>query len=223
MIRLKIALVIIGCVMAYFGYQEFTLSRYSSTEPVTVDMAEIEKGNLPTSNHVLIQEHVALFPLHVFSYSKSKYSNAAPNDSTSVRYVYYPVISKDNAFIKNLDQLIAKHGSMQNIPPEVPIPQITTAHLLVKTHKFDTVGQIPKSIDNVGSLQGLIINQIDSLDNDEANLVRQALPGVDVDKILILEEDRQPASFFKWFGLAGGGIGLCAIGLVWMFLPGKKA
>ncbi len=66
--------------------------------------------------------------------------------------------------------------------------------------------------------QNLVINQIDSLDSEEEDLVKQNFAKADLDKVLILEEGREPASLFKSLGMVFGGIVLTLGGAAWMFL-----
>ena len=53
-----------------------------------------------------------------------------------------------------------------------------------------------------------MINAITSLGSEEEKLIKQGFPQLDVKNLLIIEEDRQPASPLKSFGMMGGGVAL---------------
>ena len=93
-----------------------------------------------------------------------------------------------------LGELEGKVNEQGELPPGVEMPVIDTFAVLVKTEKFDTVGDLPETFDRASSIEGLIINEIDSLDDDEEKLIQQSFPSLDLDEVLILEEDRKPAS-----------------------------
>ena len=78
----------------------------------------------------------------------------------------------------NIDRLFA-HKKMLTIPQTVP--------------EMENIGSIPDEWSAEGSLQGLVVNQITSLDNKEAELLRQGFPGLNTEKLLLLEADRHPA------------------------------
>jgi hypothetical protein len=89
--------------------------------------------------------------------------------------------------------------------------------VIVKTHKFKTIGAIPDGLDMEDSVQVLVINRIDSLGQEERELVLENSPGVNLDKVWIVEEGRRPASLAKSGGMTFGGVLLAAPGVDWMF------
>jgi hypothetical protein len=215
-------MLIIGGVMVFFGIQEFLVSRGTKSEPVAADLARLEAGDPAPNNFICLNDAVALYPATVYSYKKSKYNNTPPTATTSVNYSFHPVISKSHPFIASLAALAAKHGGLQNIPDTEKVPEIKSFAVLVKTHRFKTIGDIPEGARAEPSIHGMVVNQISSLVSDEENLVKQSFPGIDLTKVLILEEGRQPASLFKSLGLVFGGVGLAGLGIAWFFLGAQQ-
>ncbi|MEN6498236.1 MAG: hypothetical protein ABFD16_28380 [Thermoguttaceae bacterium] len=187
------------------------LSRLLRTWPV------LKRAISPPNNFVRLNDAVALYPMTVYSYKKSKYNNAPPTATTSVNYSFHPVISKSHPFIASLAALAEKHGGLPNIPDTEKVPEIKSFAVLVKTHRFKTIGEIPDGARAEPSIQGMVVNQISSLGSVEAKLVKQSFPGIDLTKVQILEEGRQPASLFKSLGLVFGSVGLAGLAVAWFF------
>lgn len=91
-----------GGMLAYFGVQECRVGWGTSSQPESVSLAELEAGKRPANNHLLIQEHLAVFPQTVYSYSRGKYESGPPGPNSSVNYCYYPIISSEHVFTKQL-------------------------------------------------------------------------------------------------------------------------
>ncbi len=92
--------------------------------------------------------------------------------------------------------------------------------VLVKTKRFNTVGDIPREMDFAQEVRGMVVNEVDPLSADEKHLLSQGFPGTDFSKVLILEENREPASPGKYLGFFGGGIALLLLGVG--LLVGRK-
>ena len=208
MIRLKLAAIVGGLVLAFFGVQEFRVSMGSSAEPLAVELAAIEGGETPAGNHVLIGEHVA-------DYYGCVYEGEEGSDR--VNHIYYPIISEDNSFFTELAAGIEKHGNPNNIP-EDEYPEINDFSVLVKSKRFKTTDSIPGGLASEDKVQGLVINLIDSLDAEEKKLIQIDFPTVDLDKVWIIEEGRKPVSMLASLGMIGGGGLLSLLGLGWLAL-----
>ena len=53
---------------------------------------------------------------------------------------------------------------------------------------------MPQQWEKVGSITGLIINDIEKLKTDEERLLHESYPGLSLQDVLILEEGREPKS-----------------------------
>jgi len=220
MIRVSLALIIVGGVIIFFGYQEHKVSEGTSTEPLEITLGDLEKDTSITNTHLKIGPHWRLYPACVYEYETSSYSDKV-SESSSVNYAYYPIISENNPFYTQVDKLVKKYGTIEKIP-ERAWPEITNVAVLVKTDKFNTIGDIPDDWQPSQEIKGLIINKIESLDSEEKDLMRQCLPKVDLDKILLLEEGRTPSSATASIGIMAGGGLIIVVGIGIMILMSKK-
>ena len=221
MFRLKVIVIIGGIAMLFFGFQEFRLSRGTSSEPQSVNLAEIEAGQIPDNAHVTVGEHTAIYPAAVYSYSQSKYDTSEPTASTSVSYCYYPIISDSHPFIVSLGKLREKYASLQAVP-EHEFPRVDDFSVLVKTSRFKTVGSIPEEWTDESDVTGLVINRVASLRSKEKKLIHESFPNVNLDTVLILQEGRKPSSALASLGLMFGGIVLSSAAGAWMYLGRKQ-
>ena len=206
MFRIKLLLIIGGGALAYFGFQEFKVSKGSTAEPVNIELAEIETGSADTSNaHMLIGKHYpAFFELIYWG----------EEGTDKIDYVYYPVLSETHPFVVEINKLFEKY------PEEIPedeIPEVGNFSVLVKSKRYKTLNEIPDGFEPVQLIQGLAINTISSLKKDEEDLMRQSFPKFDPDTVLVLEENREPAGAGKKFGMMGGGVVLALFGVFLMF------
>ena len=106
------------------------MSSGTSSTAVAADLAGLEQGGKLPNKHIKLGEHIALYDEIVYDYSQSKYSSAAPTDSTKVNTSYYPVISISNDFVVKIDELFDKHEG--DISPNTPIPTINKFAVLAK-------------------------------------------------------------------------------------------
>jgi hypothetical protein len=207
MFRIKIAMLILGGVLAYFGIQEFRVGMGSSTKPEAVDLAELENGTELTNNHVLIGEHVSDYAGVVYEYEEG---------SNKVTHAYYPIISESHRFFSDLNKLAEKYPKLSDVP-ENEFPVIDDFKVLVKTKRFKTVSTIPEGLGNETKLQGLVINLVSSIKSEEKKLIKQAFPHFDSENVYVVEEGRKPTSMVLSIAMIAGGLLLALGGLAWMF------
>lgn len=208
-----------GAVVCWIGIQEHRVSSGASSEPLAVDLAEIESGKSPEGNHIKLEKHLAVYGETIYAYSQSKYDDSEPGPATGVDYAFYPVVSTEHQFVRDVSVFLQLQELEQNPAQPNPPPSLKEFAILVKTHRFKTVGEIPGELDADESRQGLVVNTIEPLADDEAKLVKQSFPGIDLDKVLILEEGRKPSSRLKSWGMIIGGA-LLTLGGVALYLVG---
>ena len=179
MFRIKLVLIVIGGVVAFMGFEEFKVSSGASAEPVDVELATLEQGGELPNVHARITGHIAVYGGSVYEYEQGQNAGGAPGVGAKVNHCYYPILSIEHPFI----QAVASDNENADFD---------NFAVIVKTDRFKTVGAIPDGIDAVDSIQGLVVNRITSLDSEEKDLVRQSFPGVNLDKLLILEDGRAP-------------------------------
>ncbi|HUT10336.1 MAG TPA: hypothetical protein VMY42_07565 [Thermoguttaceae bacterium] len=200
--RFLMVLIVGGGALVFFGGREYLVSSGASSDPVEVDLAKLEAGETPENNHVKIGEHVSLYPASVYEYQQSKYASGEPGPDTTVTHSYYPILSMEHPFIQ---KLVETEGE--------DVPDITDFAVLVKTKRFKTIRAIPDEMNTCASVQGLVINRIDSLDSEEKKLIKESFPLVKLDNVLILEEGRKPASLLLSLGMIFGGVALVVAGI----------
>lgn len=210
--RIILILLGIGGAIAFNGWQEFQVSRNAGSAPLALDLAQVEKGTALKSNYVTLGPHWAIYGGSVYSYEAPKSGNQDATPTSKVHYAYYPVISDDHPFFRQLAQLTEQYGSEEAIP-DAEWPEIGRISMLIKTKRFHQVRDIPDGWEQVVSLKGLVINEIEPLDAEEAALVKQSFPNADAASVLILEAGRQPTPVSASLGMMGGG-GLLMAGAV---------
>jgi hypothetical protein len=220
--RIKLAMVIGGGILAFIGGQEFLMSWGGGSEPLAVELADLESGKAPERNYVAIGEHMAVYGGAVYSYSQSKYDSSAPGPSTKITECFYPIISYSHPFMKGLAELEEKYGSLDDAPDDAEFPELNSFSVIVKAKHFDTIGAIPDGIELESSLEGLIINQVESLDSEEKDLIRSSFPQANLDEVVIIQAGRKPASLLKSLGMIVGGVVLALAGVAWFFVGSRE-
>jgi len=210
--NIRLILIILGGAFAYYGWQEFTLARHAKAEPTEVSAADLEGGKLPENCHVVVKDAVALYPLSVYHYKKSKHNSAAPDANTRTTDVLYPAVSLDHPFTKALQSGTADDQAIK--------AALSTVGILVRTNRFSTVGSIPGEIGDAKSLQGLVLNKIEKLNAKDAELLRNSFPSLDASKVVILAEDRKPKALALGLGTLVAGV-LAVLGVIFSWV--KKA
>ncbi len=184
-----------GAFGVYTGYQERALARGSSSEPLEVELSQIEAGNVPENKHLRIGTHWKVFEGAVYEYRPTgEHHYGEPDASTKVNYLYYPIVST------------ASKKSQGD--------SVWGFSVLVRTTRYKTVGAIPAEDMKLGkTVQGLVTNEVQSLNSDERRLLRESFSTVNFDNVLLLQEGRKPVSETGYLGFMGGGAVAVLIGL----------
>ena len=222
--RIMLAMMIGGGFLCYYGCNEYTVSSGTGSEPLDVSLADLESGTEIDNNYVKLGEHICVWDGCIFEYEMAEGASpsAEPPASAKVNHAYYPVISGSHPFIVGLNALEEEHGSLENVPENAVWPDLSTFAVLIKTGRFNTVGSIPDGLGDSAGIKGLIINRIASLDAEEARLIKGSFPGINLDKVLILEENRTPTGAMASIGMMIGGILLFLCGPIVLVMGRKK-
>ena len=157
----------------------------------------------------------------VYSYEAEKGGALLPPNSAKVDYCYFPVLSPAHPAVAELSQLDEEYGGLENVPPQA-LPKINNLAVLVKTEKYKTIGALPDThLSSGSSVQGLVINEVDSLKKEEKKLVQQGFPTLNLDEVLIVEQGRKPAPLGKSMGMILGG-GLAIAGGVFVMFKRRR-
>ncbi|MBF7073457.1 hypothetical protein ISG33_08625 [Glaciecola sp. MH2013] len=218
--RIKLALIIGGAILAFFGFQELRLGSIAKTAPSTISLYDLENGAAIENAHVKLTEHDAIYGGLVYSYKQKKRSSEEVSGSTEVTETYYAILSPEHPFIQAIDALQLQYPD--GIPDDIEFPSLTGIKAIVKTDRFKNVAALPEGIQREQSVQGVIINEIESLGSEEAELMRQSFPGADLANVLLIEEGRTPTGTLNAIAMMGGGVLLSALGLFWFVSDRKK-
>lgn len=202
--RLKLIAIVVGAVMAWLGYQEFKLGAVASATPQTISCAELEASGPGDNAHVVMTEFLLLEQAFVYE---------SRENSPRWQKVWIPALPLGGEFHQQLLTLVDSEG---NLPPgDLPLPK--TIRVIVKSSKVNNEAQL-ETVAGADTLQGLVINEIESLGSKERKLLTESYPGVDFDAVWILEHQRKPAGKGKTWGLLGGGTLLALVGLGAFFI-----
>lgn len=208
----------LGCFIAFWGFNESKLNSNITKDPQEITMAELEKGDYQGSNHVRITDFSYLYYLLVYEARIGK-NEKEPKASSKVTYAYFPIISKESKFLGELNEFISQ---AQQGNTEIAEPKLSNYTVLVKSSKYETLGALPDGFEvSKEPVQGVFINKISSLDQEEKDLLLESCPGIDLDSVLILEEGRTPSSAGKAYGALVGGVLLALLSVLWFFKKSK--
>lgn len=211
--RFILVLIVVGGVLGFEGIKELVLSEGTTSEPQDVEIKDLERGNIPFNNHVRVGKHVAVYPAAVFQYEQSSWFSGEPDRSTKVNYCYYPIVSTSHPLLRRLERLKRQYRGLENVPENVPLTDSRNIAMLVKTRRFKTIGAIPFTIETTAEVHGVVTNKVSSLGGDEAKLIKESFPNLDLDRVLILDVGRTPTSLAASLGMICGGGVLILIGV----------
>src|SRR5262249_21346699 len=159
------------------GYQEYKVGKGATEQPQEIDLAKLEAGEKPAQNHIRIGKHLRHYSNLIYSISARDQNNSDPH----IWYSFYPIVSPSHPGL--LGKLVV-HGRDKK--------QITGFAVLVKTSDFHRLSEIPRQDQEQDSIQGMIINSIRELDKQEADLIKESFPDLDLTQVLILDQGRKP-------------------------------
>ena len=207
---LALILMGIGGCMVYYGFLENRLSGDASVEPVEVSLADLEAGEPLPDAHIKIGLHHRMYAISVYEHEDD--GSGRLRSDTTVYWTYYPIISHDHPYIRSLVELEEEYGSLDKIPDR-EWPPLGEVAVVVKSELFSTYGEIPRERRYTEAIEGMVINEIESLGEEEKKLLSDGFPKMDFDKILILEEYRRPIS-------TAGVVAIITVGSILVILPG---
>jgi hypothetical protein len=170
--------VLLGAVLCGVGYEEYRIGAGSADGAEDVELARLESGYVPQNQHLHIGRHLR-------DYKTIEYAARGQNARVDrdVEYAFYPLL-----------------------PADSPGSNVEEFKVLVKTSQFRRVSQLPKENEISPSIDGLLINRVSSLSAREAQLIRESYPQIEPDKLLILQEGREPWRPGSALTLCGAGI-----------------
>lgn len=218
MLRFVFALIGLGGVLAFIGYQEYKVSEGTAKEPVPVSLVKLEYGVEPPNNHVEIGEHAAIYDALIYEYEERMSDPTGEDPGTTVNFVYYPIVSQSHPLAEKLEQM-SKRDPESVSDDEYEALGKEKFKVLVRSGRYNKVGELPQGgVARLDKVSGMVVNQISSVGWEEQRLLKQAFPNLDFKDILILQEGRKPSSPTFSFGMMGGGGALALVGVGLMFV-----
>lgn len=220
MFRILGGLLVVALVapLLFYIVGEMRLNQGSTATPVSMSLAALEDGEELSNYHVVLDDHLALYPAAGFEYftHKSKKEEARPPEHQGTSSVFYPIISLDHpdadATVRALGRA-ARNGH----PVELDIP----ISVIVETLKFDKIGEIPSEVHEVENVQGLFVQSVGSLEEHKVNALRQSFPSLDMNRVLLLREGKKPRGMGVLI-LIALGLGLVLLIGGWMVVGAVK-
>lgn len=200
MSRLQIILIIAGLMISYTGYQESQLAGLAAEIPQELTLAELEQNGPGDNAHLLVSDFVLCTWDYVYVEKRSSWSE-----------VWIPAVPLYGEYFQGLLESTDETGYW---PDDFEFPAPDDVRVLMKL----TSASDEEAVDEIAALdtiQGMIINEIESLGSGEADLLAETYPNVDFDTCLIFEHGREPTSsdILMVYFVGGGLLVLLGLGL----------
>ena len=205
--RILLAMLVGGGVLVFFGVQEMRLAKAAKAQPQSITAADLIQSGPGDNAHVLMKDFLMCDFAYVYQSSKK---------GGDWKNVWVPVVPVGGEYHKKILSMVKPDGSFEGTPP---MP--TDIRLIVKSGKVSNEREVG-ALAGQDTLQGVIVNKIESLGGEQKKILKESYPGVDVANVLILEHDRKPATAGKSFGFIGGGALLSCMGVLG-FVKSRKS
>jgi hypothetical protein len=193
--RLILALVIGGGFLTFIGVQDFRLNQASKAEPQEITCVDLV-ANGPGDNALIV---IGDFLLCDFAFVYEEKGNDWSK-------VWVPAVPLGGEFHQKLLSMVGEDGRLTG---EVPMPK--DVKVIVKSTDVSNEREL-SNLAEKDTLQGLVINQIESLGSEEEKILKESYPTVDFDDCWIVEVGRAPATIGRIAGFFLGGVALMVIG-----------
>lgn len=193
--RFVLALVVGGGVLVFISVQDFRLSSASDVEPRQITCAELVANGPGDNAHIVMGEFLLCDFAFVYEEHGKTWSK-----------VWVPAVPLGGAFHLKLLSLLDEQG---NLTEDVPMP--TDVKVIIKSSDVSNDREL-SSMAGKDTLQGVVVNKIESLGSEEKKMLKESYPMVDFDDCWILEVGRRPATMAKLAGFFFGGVALMVTG-----------
>ncbi len=197
MTRFKLALIIVGGVLVFFGIQEMRLSSGCKAEPKKLTCAELSANGPGDNSHIQLTDFV--LPESVFVYNES-------SKGGGWTCIWIPAVPLDGDYVKEYQKAMEAGG-------QPPAP--TGLKVIVKSKGVRTEKDL-EALAKKDMIQGVVINKVEAVSGEEKKILVQNYPGSNIDTCWILEVGRTPSGMGKLAGFFGGGIVCAGLGVVLM-------
>jgi hypothetical protein len=196
MSRFILAMVIGGGFLVFMTVQDWRLKSTAKEQPQFITCADLEAKGPGENAHIMLGE----FLICSFSYV---YEEKSPGNWSKV---WVPAVPVGGEFHKKLLTQVDDQG---NLTGDMQLP--TGVKVIIKSNDVDNETEL-LALGDQQTLQGMVVNLVDSLGSDEKKLLQESYPSVNFDDCYIVEVDRKPASTGRLLATGFGGLALMAAG-----------
>jgi hypothetical protein len=188
-LRILVGTAVLGAVLFFMGFQDWRLATKAQGNPQIITAAQLEANGPGNNAHIILSD----FQMCEWSFV---YETEGRNKE-KWKWVWLPVVPLDSPYVQQL-QAMAQAGQ-QNAPP--PPDHV---RIIVKSNKAASEAGV-HNMAMANTLQGMVINEIESLGGEERRLLSESYPGIDFSNCWIVQADRKPAGSAQVMALMGAG------------------
>lgn len=196
-LRLIVFLILGGLTTFGMGYREWILYRRADAEPQMMSLRELEE-NGPGGN-------IFLFVTDVFPCIHSYVYQAEGNTRVAV---WIPATPLDGAYHRMVADMYSRRQSSDTL---LDIPPPRDIKVLIKLNR-DNVDLLSDDLLE-DTARGLVLNDIETLDREVAELLEEAYPGINFENCWIIELNREPVGPGRLLLLFGASVAFLLIGI----------
>ena len=193
--RWYLLLGIASVALIMLGFKEARLAAAASSTPQQLSCQQLATNGPGDNAHVVLTDLLLCGGSYVYAERNGRWTEA-----------WIPAVPLGGAY----HQQLAALGPVAEVPPPANI------RVIVKLPSVRGDSDVARFAAQE-KLQGMVINDIESLGTEEKSILADGYPGVDFGRCWIVEQGRGPAGLGKIAGCIGGGL-LLVVFLVWRVL-----
>jgi len=205
--RIFLLRVMFGGVILFIGIKEWRLSQSASTTPQTISCAKLEQTGPGDNLHVVLTNFVLCEGSYVYQGSK--------NDNSKWTKLWIPAVPDNGEYVQQIKKMFSENKTNGEIPKPKNLKVIVKTTSVHGENELDDFAKRD-------TIQGLIVNKVESLGSEERGILAGSYPGIDFSNCYILEEGRKPKGAPVSAAMMGGG-GLAILGGLFGMLRGLKS
>jgi hypothetical protein len=202
--RFAIAIMVIGGVVAFLGFQEWQLASVAKADPQTISCADLSEKGYGDNAHVRLTNFIMSPGTYVY-----KADAKAPSKPWET--VWVPLVPEGGEYHQMVEKIVKEKGENADIPMPTNIRVILKSKKIANETSLGSAMEAPE-------IDGIVVNKIESLGSKEKDILKSSYAGIDFDKCWIVEHARTPAGTPQIMGMMGGG--LAAVVIPGLFLLG---
>ena len=192
---MRLLLLFGGLGLILLGVRGCQLAGMAQDEPQTLTCAELGTAGPGDNVHVRMREFLLLE--HAFVV-KERFNTWAE--------VWVPAVPAGGAYHQAAVAAAEQGGD------DAPMPPLRELHVIVKLTDVETDEDLSAK-GKLDALQGLVINEVDPLEDDQIEVLEQSYPGIEFSKCWVLEAGREPQGIGSTLLFVGGGALAILVGL----------